>query len=43
MGEGNIKDVMNFFGMTRTEFTAEWKRLSDEEKDFFKREVAALS
>lgn len=35
-----LTDIMNFFGMASGTFAAEWKVLNDEEKQFFREEVA---
>jgi hypothetical protein len=38
----NLKAVREFFEMTTSVFTEEWKTLSDEDKDFFRREVGKM-
>ena len=36
-------DVKKFFGMSMTEFKEEWGALSDEEKEYFRTELAKVS
>jgi hypothetical protein len=37
-----LNEIMDYFGMTKTEFSKQWKKLNEEEKHFFKKEVSLL-
>ena len=38
--QGSLKSVMKYFGMTVREFQAEWFKLTQSDKEWFKTEVA---
>ena len=41
MAEATLKEIKEFFGeKSNSKFAAEWKALSDEEKNYFKNAVA---
>ena len=42
MREATMIEVRDYFGMSSTEISREWKALNDEEKLFFKQGVAAV-
>ena len=42
MKEATVAEVKQFFGMNATEMLKEWKRLTDQERAFFKREVGKV-
>ena len=42
MKEATVTEVKSFFNMTAAELMPQWKKLSKEEKDFFKKEVGKV-
>jgi ABC-type transporter MlaC component len=39
MAEATLKEVRDFFEMNNTDFTKDWKRLTPEDRDYFKKAV----
>lgn len=39
MADASIKEVMAFFGMTAQEFTKEWRKMSQQDKEELRRGI----